>query len=59
MCALAAATRDFSSRFSSSLYRNEFPVEIQIYTLEGFLRTVPGAHDANHLALKLRQFLRS
>ncbi len=34
-----------------------FPVEIQIYTLEGFLRTVHGAHDANHLALKLRQFL--
>jgi hypothetical protein len=34
-----------------------FPVEIQIYTLEGFLRTVCGAHDANHLALKLRQFL--
>ncbi len=34
-----------------------FPVEIQIYTLEGFLRTVCGAHDASHLALKLRQFL--
>lgn len=34
-----------------------FPVEIQIYTLEGFLRTVCGTHSANHLALKLRQFL--
>lgn len=34
-----------------------FPVEIQIYTLESYLRTVCGAHDANHLALKLRQFL--
>jgi len=34
-----------------------FPVEIQIFTLEGYLRTVCGAHDASHLALKLRQFL--
>ncbi len=34
-----------------------FQVEIQIYTLEGYLRTVCGAHDANHVALKLRQFL--
>ncbi len=34
-----------------------FPVEVQIYTLEGYLRTVCGAHAANHLALKLRQFL--
>ena len=34
-----------------------FHVEVQIYTLEGFLRTVHGAHDASHLALKLRQFL--
>jgi hypothetical protein len=34
-----------------------FPVEIQIYTLESFLRTVCGAHEANHFALKLRQFL--
>ena len=34
-----------------------FTVEIQIYTLEGFLRTVHGAHAASHLALKLRQFL--
>lgn len=34
-----------------------FRVEIQIYTLEGFLRTVCTAHDANHLALKLRQFV--
>jgi hypothetical protein len=40
---------------SGALYR--FPVEIQIYTLEGFLRTVCGSHDASHLALKLRQFL--
>ena len=40
---------------SGTLYR--FPVEVQIYTLEGFLRTVCGAHDASHLALKLRQFL--
>lgn len=34
-----------------------YHVEVQIYTLEAFLRTVHGAHDANHLALKLRQFL--
>ena len=34
-----------------------FRVEVQIYALEGFLRTVHGAHDASHLALKLRQFL--
>ena len=34
-----------------------YPVEIQIYTLESYLRTVCGCHDANHLALKLRQFL--
>ncbi len=34
-----------------------FPVEVQILTLEGYLRTVSGAHDASHLALKLRQFL--
>jgi hypothetical protein len=34
-----------------------YPVEIQIFTLESFLRTVCGAHDASHLALKLRQFL--
>ena len=34
-----------------------FPVEIQIFTLESYLRTVCGDHDASHLALKLRQFL--
>lgn len=34
-----------------------FQVEIQIYTLEAFLRTVCGSHEASHLALKLRQFL--
>jgi len=34
-----------------------FPVEVQIFTLESYLRTVCGAHDASHLALKLRQFL--
>ncbi|HPF69660.1 MAG TPA: hypothetical protein PLQ13_03230 [Candidatus Krumholzibacteria bacterium] len=34
-----------------------FPVEVQIYTLEAYLRTVCGAHEASHLALKLRQFL--
>lgn len=34
-----------------------FPVEIQILTLEAYLRTVCGAHEASHLALKLRQFL--
>jgi hypothetical protein len=39
----------------SAPYR--FPVEVQIYTLESYLRTVCGAHEANHLALKLRQFL--
>ncbi|MEN8008723.1 MAG: hypothetical protein ABFS42_17065, partial [Candidatus Krumholzibacteriota bacterium] len=30
-----------------------FPVEVQIFTLESYLRTVCGAHDASHLALKL------
>lgn len=34
-----------------------FQVEIQIYTLESYLRTVCGRHEASHLALKLRQFL--
>ena len=34
-----------------------FQVEVQVYTLEGFLRTVHGDHDASHLAMKLRQFL--
>ena len=34
-----------------------FPVEVQIFTLESYLRTVCGSHDASHLALKLRQFL--
>ena len=34
-----------------------FPVEIQILTLEGYLRTVCGKHEANHRALKQRQFL--
>ncbi len=34
-----------------------FSVEIQIHTLESFLRTVCSAHAASHLALKLRQFV--
>jgi len=34
-----------------------FPVEIQIFTIEGYLRTVCGTHEASHRALKLRQFL--
>jgi len=34
-----------------------FPVEIQIFTLEGYLRTVCSTHEASHRALKLRQFL--
>ncbi|RKZ11761.1 hypothetical protein DRQ50_13050 [bacterium] len=34
-----------------------FPVEVQIFTLESYLRTVCGTHEASHLALKLRQFL--
>jgi hypothetical protein len=46
----------FPGRYpGQSPYR--FTVEIQIHTLESFLRTVCGAHHANHLALKLRQFL--
>jgi len=46
----------FPGRFpGQSPYR--FTVEIQIHTLESFLRTVCGTHHANHLALKLRQFL--
>ncbi len=34
-----------------------FNVEFQIYTLEGFLRTVHINHEASHERLKLRQFL--
>jgi hypothetical protein len=34
-----------------------FTVEIQIHTLESYLRTVCGSHEASHLAMKLRQFL--
>jgi hypothetical protein len=34
-----------------------FSVEIQIYTIEGFLRTVHSRHYANHHRMKLRQFL--
>lgn len=34
-----------------------FSAEIQVHTLQSFLRTVCVAHDAHHLALKLRQFL--
>ena len=34
-----------------------FPVEVQIFTVESYLRTVCGKHEASHLALKLRQFL--
>lgn len=34
-----------------------FPVEIQVHTLESFLRTICVHHDAHHPALKLRQFL--
>ncbi len=34
-----------------------FTVECQVHTLESFLRTICSTHDANHLALKLRQFL--
>lgn len=34
-----------------------FTVEFQVHTLESFLRTVCSTHDANHRALKLRQFL--
>jgi hypothetical protein len=46
----------FPGRFPGQApYR--FAVEIQVYTLESYLRTVCGAHHANHLALKLRQFL--
>ena len=46
----------FPGRFPGQApYR--FTVEIQVHTLESFLRTVCGSHHANHLALKLRQFL--
>jgi hypothetical protein len=34
-----------------------FPIEVQIYTLEAYLRTVCGQHEASHQALKQRQFL--
>ncbi len=34
-----------------------FPVEVQIYTLETYLRTIHTEHYASHQALKKRQFL--
>jgi hypothetical protein len=34
-----------------------FTVEIQVHTLQSFLRTICITHDASHQALKLRQFL--
>lgn len=34
-----------------------FTVELQMYTLESYLRTVHSAHYANHQAMKRRQFL--
>jgi len=34
-----------------------FSVEIQVHTLEGYLRTICVKHEASHAALKLRQFL--
>jgi len=34
-----------------------FPVELQIYTLETYLRTIHTEHYASHQALKRRQFL--
>ena len=34
-----------------------FTVELQVHTLESYLRTVCSTHNANHRALKLRQFL--
>ncbi len=34
-----------------------FSVEVQIYTVDGFLRTVHSGHYASHQQLKLRQFL--
>jgi hypothetical protein len=34
-----------------------FTVEVQLYTLESYLRTIHSAHYANHQALKRRQFL--
>jgi hypothetical protein len=34
-----------------------FPVELQIYTLETYLRTIHAEHYASHQALKKRQFL--
>jgi hypothetical protein len=35
-----------------------FPVEIQIYTIEAYLRTLHDEHFASHTAYKRRQFLR-
>lgn len=34
-----------------------FTVEVQLYTLESYLRTIHSAHYANHRMLKQRQFL--
>ena len=34
-----------------------FTVEIQVHTLESFLRTICSSHDASHRAFKLRQFI--
>jgi hypothetical protein len=35
-----------------------FPVEVQIYTIEAYLRTLHDEHFASHTAYKRRQFLR-
>jgi hypothetical protein len=35
-----------------------FPIEIQIYPLEAYLRTLQDSHFASHNAYKQRQFLR-
>jgi hypothetical protein len=34
-----------------------FPVEIQIYTIEGYLRTIHSQHFANHRHYKMKQIV--
>jgi hypothetical protein len=47
--------------YNSERYRFPLPyfftVELQVYTLESYLRTIHSKHYANHQALKRRQFL--
>ncbi len=53
-CELDVLYRDQSRPDSDPYF---FPVEVQVYTLESYLRTIHTDHYASHQALKTRQFL--